>query len=245
MAGRQRADLLLVENGIFESRAKAQAAIAAGLVRANGKIVQKASETIPADAVIEAEPAFPFVSRGGVKLEAALKAFGFDMSGRHCLDIGASTGGFTDVMLRRGAAHVIAIDVGRDQLHASLRADPRVQSLEGTDIRHVTLSEPKPDFASVDVSFISLHAILPSLAKLLAPRCEAVLLVKPQFEVGREHIGRGGIVKDQAAMACVLDQVAQKARALNFEVLGSIASPIQGGDGNQEFLLGVRRAEIA
>ena len=245
MAGRQRADLYLVDRGIFESRAKAQAAIAAGLVRANGKIVQKPSETIPADALIEAEPAFPFVSRGGVKLEAALKAFGFDVKGRSCLDIGASTGGFTDVMLRQGASHVLAVDVGRDQLHASLRADPRVKSLEGTDIRHLTLSDPKPDFASVDVSFISLHAILPSLANLLAPRCEAVLLVKPQFEVGREHIGRGGIVKDQAAIALILDQMVQKIRALHFDVLGPIASPIQGGDGNQEFLLGVRRVEIA
>jgi 23S rRNA (cytidine1920-2'-O)/16S rRNA (cytidine1409-2'-O)-methyltransferase len=245
MTERQRADLLLVERGFFESRAKAQAAIAAGLVRANGKIVAKPSENLLRDAAIEAEPAFPFVSRGGVKLEAALSAFGFDLKGRLCIDIGASTGGFTDAMLRHGAARVIAVDVGREQLHPSLRADPRVESHEGTDIRTFAIDGPLPDFASVDVSFIGLEAILSPLVNLLAPRCEAVLLVKPQFEVGRAQIGKGGIVKDEAAVLAVLDRIGAAMSALNFEVLGIIASPIAGGDGNQEFLLGARRVETA
>lgn len=243
MTGRQRADLLLVERGLFESRSKAQAAIAAGLVHADGKEVSKASDMIARDAIIAATPAFPFVSRGGVKLEAALKAFAFDLTGRLCLDIGASTGGFTDVMLRHGARHVVAVDVGRDQLHPTLRADPRVTSHEGVDIRAFTLSDPKPDFVAIDVSFISLNAILPSLTNLLAPRSEAVFLIKPQFEVGRAFISKGGLVKDQAASALVVDQIAQHVRALNFEVLEIIASPIQGGDGNQEYLLGARRVE--
>lgn len=245
MSDRQRADVLLVERGFFESRAKAQAAIAAGLVKANGKIVAKPSEALLRDATIEAEAAFPFVSRGGVKLEAALAEFGFDLKDHLCIDIGASTGGFTDAMLRRGARHVIAVDVGHDQLHPSLRSDPRVESYEGTDIRQFEPQGGKPDFASVDVSFISLSVIIPALAKVLAPKAEAVLLVKPQFEVGRAQIGKGGIVKDQAAVAVVLDRVAHDLRALNFEVLGIIASPIAGGDGNQEFLLGARRVDTA
>lgn len=245
MSERQRADLLLVERGLFESRAKAQAAIAAGLVRANGKIVAKASESLSRDAAIEAEAAFPFVSRGGVKLDAALTEFGFDVAGRLCLDAGASTGGFTDAMLRRGARRVIAVDVGRDQLHPSLRADPRVESHEGTDIRTFAIDGEKPDFAAADVSFIGLEPIAPALAKLLAPACEAVLLVKPQFEVGRAEIGKGGIVKDSAAVAQAIDRVAARMRALGFHVLGVIESPITGGDGNREFLLGARRAETA
>lgn len=245
MVERQRADLLLVERGFFESRAKAQAAIAAGLVRANGRVVGKASETIPRDAAIEAEPAFVFVSRGGVKLEGALDAFGFDVKDRLCLDIGASTGGFTDAMLRRGASKVIAVDVGRDQLHPSLRNDPRVESHEGTDIREFSIAGAKPDFASVDVSFISLSAILPTLAILLAPQAEIALLIKPQFEVGRAQIGKGGIVRDRAAVAMVLDRVQSEVHALGFSVMGVIESPIAGGDGNQEYLLGARRAEPA
>lgn len=245
MAERQRADLLLVERGLFESRAKAQAAIAAGRVRANGRVVGKASETLPRDAAIEAEPAFVFVSRGGVKLEGALDAFSFNVANRLCLDIGASTGGFTDVMLRRGAAKVIAVDVGRDQLHPSLRTDPRVESHEGTDIRQFSIAGTKPDFASVDVSFISLAAILPAMANLLAPRAEIALLIKPQFEVGRAQIGKGGIVRDHDAVTAVLERVQNDVRALGFTVLGVIEAPIAGGDGNQEYLLGARRAETA
>lgn len=245
MVERQRADLLLVERGFFESRAKAQAAIAAGLVRANGRIVSKASETVPRDAALEAEPAFIFVSRGGVKLEAALDGFGFDVKDRLCLDIGSSTGGFTDAMLRRGAKRVMAVDVGRDQLHPSLRNDERVESHEGTDIRQFIITGAKPDFASVDVSFISLSAILPIVANLLAPSAEIALLIKPQFEVGRAQIGKGGIVRDRAAVAAVLERVQTEVRALGFAVLGLMESPIAGGDGNQEYLLGARRVEPA
>ena len=165
---RQRADRLLVERGLFESRAKAQAAIAAGLVHANGAPVQKASDEIPADAAIEAQPAHPYVSRGGLKLAAALDHFDFDPSGRVCLDVGASTGGFTQVLLERAARHVYAVDVGHGQLHASLRCDPRVTAFEKTDIRKLSAAQFRdlPDFVAIDVSFISLKLALPA-----APCC--------------------------------------------------------------------------
>ncbi len=162
---RQRADLFLVAHGHFESRARAQAAIRAGLVRVDGRPLARASDTIAPGATVEAQPDHPFVSRGGLKLAAALDAFGIDPAGRVCLDVGASTGGFTDVWLARGAAHVHAVDVGRDQLHPRLRAEPRVTSLEGTDIRSLGAGalEPRPALASVDVSFIALRLVLPAL----------------------------------------------------------------------------------
>ncbi|GEP02107.1 TlyA family RNA methyltransferase [Methylobacterium oxalidis] len=244
---RQRADRLLVERGHFESRARAQAAIEAGLVSADGRPVARASDRIAAGARIDARAPHPYVSRGGVKLAAALDAFGLDPRGLVCLDVGASTGGFTDVLLRRGAAHVYAVDVGRDQLHPALRDNPQVTSLEGTDARGLdrgAIPLP-PDLMTVDVSFISLRLVLPALVPLLAPDARLAALVKPQFEAGRERIGRGGIVRDEAVHAAVCAEVRACLEGLGVAVLGLVPSPVEGGDGNREFLIGGRRGEAA
>ena len=181
---KSRADQLLVELGLFESRARAQAAIAAGLVSADGAVVRKAAEMVARKAAILAQAPHPYVSRGGLKLKAALDAFGIDPAGRLCLDVGASTGGFTDVLLGCGATQVAAVDVGRDQLHASLRGDQRVLSFEAQDIRTLPPEAlpGRPSFACVDVSFISLRLVLPAVATLLTPQAALVALVKPQFE---------------------------------------------------------------
>ncbi|VUF14831.1 TlyA family RNA methyltransferase [Methylobacterium dankookense] len=242
---RLRADRYLVEHGHFESRARAQAAIAAGLVRADGRVVARPSEAIAPGARIEAEAPHPYVSRGGLKLEAALDAFGLDPRGRAALDVGASTGGFTDLLLRRAATFVHAVDVGRDQLHATLRADPRVASLEGTDIRDLagTRLAPVPDIAGIDVSFIALRLVLPAVAGLLASGADLVALIKPQFEAGRDRVGRGGIVRDAAVHEAVCAEVRAVLEGLGFAVRGLIPSPIQGGDGNTEFLIAARKAE--
>lgn len=239
---RIRADLLLVEHGHFESRARAQAAIAAGLVRADGRPVTRASERLPATAAIEATAPHPFVSRGGLKLEAALDGFGLDPAGLPCLDVGASTGGFTDLLLRRGAARVTAVDVGHGQLHASLAADPRVANREGTDIRTLAPGslDPAPCLASIDVSFIALRLVLPAVAGVLAPGAQLIALIKPQFEAGRDRVGRGGIVRDEAVHAEVCDAVQGTLVGLGFTILGLLPSPVRGGDGNAEFLVGAR-----
>ena len=187
---RQRADLALVERKLFESRAKAQEAIAAGGVRADGRLVRKASELIDAGASIEAAPPYPWVSRGGVKLAAALDAFGFDPAGLICLDIGASTGGFTHVLLARRAAAVIAVDVGRGQLHPDISGDPRITSREATDARDLEpgdLPQP-PQLVTCDVSFISLALVLPAVLPLAAPDAKLIALIKPQFEAGPDHV---------------------------------------------------------
>jgi len=238
MTSRKRADVLLVELGLFDSRTRAQAAIAAGLVTADGVVLRKASDSIAPDARLEASD-HPWVSRGALKLVAALDHFGFDPGGRVCLDVGASTGGFTEVLLARGARRVIAVDVGREQLHTRLRGDPRVTSLEETDIRTlapVRLADP-PDFATVDVSFISLKLVLPALGRLLRRPAQLVALIKPQFEAGRTHLKKG-IVRDPAVHAAVCDEIAAFARSLEWDVAGVIPSPIEGVEGNKEFLLG-------
>ena len=240
--GRQRADLALVERKFFESRAKAQEAIAAGGVRADGRLVRKASELIDAGAEIEALAPYPWVSRGGVKLAAALDAFGFDPAGRICLDIGASTGGFTHVLLTRGAAAVIAVDVGRGQLHADVASDPRVTSYEATDARNLgahDLPEP-PLLITFDVSFISLALVLPSVLPLTAPAARLIALIKPQFEAGPAHVVKG-IVRDPAIHEKVCASIDSLVRSLGWRVDGLIASPIEGGDGNREFLIGASR----
>ncbi len=207
-APRQRADRLLVERGLFESRAKAQAAIEAGLVTANDAAVRKASEEIPVDAQLQATAAHPYVSRGGVKLAAALDHFGFDPRGRVCLDVGASTGGFTQVLLERGARRVYAVDVGRGQLHDSLRARPEVVSLEETDIRKCSPAtfRETPNLVTVDVSFISLKLVLPAALKLVAHRTQLVALIKPQFEAGPGAVKKG-IVRDEAVQRAVCDEI--------------------------------------
>ena len=242
MTPRKRADILLVERGLFESRARAQAAIAAGLVRADGALLRKASDAVAPDATLHAEPAHPWVSRGGVKLVAGLDHFGFDPAGSVCLDIGASTGGFAQVLLARGARRVYAVDVGHGQLHPSLHADPRVVSLERTDIRALdaALLPQRPRFAAVDVSFISLKAVLPALERVLDRPAFLTALIKPQFEAGRGALKKG-IVRDPAVHQAVCDEIASFATSLGWTMLGVIPSPIKGGDGNAEFLLGARR----
>ena len=242
MTERRRADRLLVERGLFESRAKAQAAIAAGGVTADDMPVRKSSDEIPIAATLRAEPAHPWVSRGGVKLAAALDHFGFDPAAQVCLDVGASTGGFTQVLLARGARRVYAVDVGHGQLDASLRGRPDIVSLEATDIRaleRTKLVEP-PSIVVVDVSFISLKLVLPAALAPAARPTRLVALIKPQFEAGRGQVKKG-VVRSAEVQARVCDEIADVARSLGLTVAGIIPSPIAGGDGNAEFLLGATR----
>ena len=238
-----RADRYLVAKGHFESRAKAQAAIEAGRVRADGVTVRKASQTIAAGARIEAEPAHPYVSRAALKLIEGLDRFGVDPSGRVALDIGASTGGFSEVLLERGAARVFAVDVGRDQLHASLREEPRLTDLSPQDARTLTAAgmDPAPDLLVCDASFIGLEKILPVPLSLAADRAELIALFKPQFEVGRAHIGRGGLVRSAAAIEEAQARVEAFLAQSGWPVAAACESPITGGDGNREFLLYARR----
>jgi 23S rRNA (cytidine1920-2'-O)/16S rRNA (cytidine1409-2'-O)-methyltransferase len=242
MATRMRIDKLLVDRGLFESRAKAQAAIAAGQVTADDAPVRKPSEAVSANAVIGAKPEHPYVSRGGLKLAAALEHFGFDPAGRVCLDVGASTGGFTDVLLRRGARRIYALDVGHGQLHASMREKSEVVSLEGTDIRNVpaAMLPDQPELVTIDVSFISLKLVMPAATALVRRPAQLVALIKPQFEAGRGH-AKKGIVRDAAVHSGVCDDLASLATTLGWRLAGVIPSPIAGGDGNREFLLGALR----
>jgi 23S rRNA (cytidine1920-2'-O)/16S rRNA (cytidine1409-2'-O)-methyltransferase len=242
MGKRERADRLLVERGIFESRARAQAAIAAGRVVADGKTVRKASAEISTTAAIAAQPEHPYVSRGGIKLAAALDRFSLDVTGRVCLDVGASTGGFTEILLARGARHVFAVDVGRGQLHARLRHREQVTSIEQTDIRSLDPSRlPElPDFAAIDVSFISLKLVVPHVNRLLSSSATLVALIKPQFEANRRDIKKG-IVRDTAVQAAICDEIVGFIDRLGWRVGGRIASPILGGDGNREFLIEAAR----
>ncbi len=243
MTERRRADRLLVERGLFESRAKAQAAIEAGLVHADDILVARASDEIPLGAVLRAAPAHPWVSRAGVKLSAALDHFGFDPAGLVCLDVGASTGGFAQVLAERGAACVYAVDVGRDQLHASLRGRPQIVSIEGTDIRALSadrLSAPA-DLVTVDVSFISLARVLPAALGLASRSARLVALIKPQFEAGRRHLKKG-IVRDPAVHEQVRRDVVAHVKSLGWTVLGTMPSPLTGADGNREFLLGAQQS---
>jgi 23S rRNA (cytidine1920-2'-O)/16S rRNA (cytidine1409-2'-O)-methyltransferase len=239
MSERRRIDRLLVERGLFDSRAKAQAAIEAGLVRAGDAIIRRASDEVAVDAPISATPAHPYVSRGGVKLAAALDHFGFDPAGCLCLDVGASTGGFTQVLLQRGARRVYAVDVGRDQLHASLRGRPDVVLHEQQDIRTLKLGQPA-GLLCIDVSFISLKLVLPAATALMQPKARLIALIKPQFEAGPEH-NKKGIVRDPAVHARICDDIRGHAVSLGWRVLDVIPSPIDGGDGNREFLLGAAR----
>jgi len=232
----------LVERGLFESRAKARAAIEAGLVRVDGKVLRKVATVIDPTAGIVASAPYPWVSRGGVKLATALDAFGFDPTGLVCLDIGASTGGFVDVLRCRGAAAIVAVDVGHGQLHASLAADPRVRSLEGTDARSLTsaMVPTAPELVTCDVSFISLCHVLPAVLDLAAPGAGLVALVKPQFELGPGHVKKG-IVRDPSLQRQSCERIAALVGPLGWRVTGTIPSPIAGGDGNREFLLGATK----
>ena len=239
---RKRADLLLVERGLFESRARAQAAIEAGLVTANDKPVTKPSEGIAADAVLQAQPAHPFVSRGGVKLMGALEQYPIDIEDHVCLDVGASTGGFTEVLLTQGASVVFAVDVGRGQLHPSLRDHPRIVSMEETDIRSLEGKRlpARPDIVVIDVSFISLKAVLPVALSLAAAPMHLLALIKPQFEAARKHSKRG-IIRDADVHRSVCDDIAAFAASLGCTEIRVFPSPITGRDGNIEFFIGARR----
>ena len=242
---RRRLDLVLVERGLAPSRSQAQDLIKHGRVSIDQKVCTKPSAEVAANQVLTLAPGTPtYVSRGAVKLAAALDAFEFDPEGRVALDVGASTGGFTEVLLNRGAEKVYAVDVGHDQLHASLRNDPRVISLEGCDARTVTRQLVPPPVTAIvaDVSFISLTKALGPALALAAPGAWLVALIKPQFEVGRARVGKGGIVRDEAARQAAVDDVTAWFSAQpGWRISGIIASPIKGGSGNEEFLLGALR----
>src|ERR1700744_3237790 len=235
MPPRRGGGLLLFERGMSKSRARAQAAIEAGLVIANDRPVVKASEGIPADAVLQAQPAHPFVSRGGVKLTGALAAYPIDIEDHVCLDVGASTGGFTEVLLANGASLVFAIDVGREQLHPSLHGHPNIVSMEETDIRDFEGKRlpQRPDIVVIDVSFISLKSVLPAALSLAAAPMLLLALIKPQFEAQGKH-GKGGIIRDAEVHKQVCDDIAAFAAAQGCTDIKVFASSIAGGDGNAE-----------
>lgn len=240
---KSRLDVLLVERGLVTSRERARAVILAGQVRVDGQVVSKAGAPVPASAHVElTAPDHPYVGRGGLKLAHALDVFGITVEGRRGLDIGASTGGFTDVLLQRGARDVIALDVGHNQLDWKLRSDPRVIVREGVNARTLTERDVPHhvDIVTIDVAFISLGYILPEVPTLLNPGADVVALVKPQFEAGREQVGRGGIVSDPAVHEAVLARVTAEAEALGFARCGMTPSPITGATGNREFLMHLR-----
>jgi 23S rRNA (cytidine1920-2'-O)/16S rRNA (cytidine1409-2'-O)-methyltransferase len=238
MSYAKRADLYLVEHGFYESRARAQAAIAAGLVRVNGEALTKASRLIEATSKIEAEAEHPYVSRGGVKLAAALDHFKIDPNNRICLDVGSSTGGFTDCLLKRGARFIHAIDVGHDQFHTSLRNNARVNLREGCDARNLTRDDfdDVPSLIVVDVSFISLTLIIPKIVPLAAPHAFMIALIKPQFEGSRTALKKG-VVREDADRQAAIDRVTSVIEHEGWNIKGVIPSPIAGGDGNIEYLV--------
>lgn len=237
---KERIDVLLVEKGFFESREKAKASIMAGVVYADEQKVDKAGEEVSIDAKIEVrENICPYVSRGGLKLEKAVKFFGVYLKDKVCMDIGASTGGFTDCMLQNGAKKVFSVDVGYGQFAWKLRQDPRVVCMERTNIRYVTDEQvgEKLDFASIDVSFISLTKVLPVAFNLLKDDGEVVALIKPQFEAGREQVGKKGVVRDSNVHKEVIEKIIDFSRSIGFCVKNLSFSPIKGPEGNIEFLL--------
>src|SRR6185369_13784788 len=239
---RERIDKLLVEQGLAESRTKAQAMVMAGVVLVDEQRVEKPSQQIDSGSTIRIkggdDPTSRYVGRGGLKLEAALREFQVDVAGWTCLDVGASTGGFTDCLLQHGAAHVVAIDVGHNQIDWRLRNDARVEVREGVNARYVKPEdfETKFELAVMDVSFISATKVLPAIVPLLREGGGIVTLIKPQFEVGRGEVGGGGVVRDAGKRARVVEEVNDAARALGLEVVNVIESPIQGAEGNVEYL---------
>ena len=240
MTLKNRLDRLLVERGLAGSREKAQALILAGLVRIGGQKASKPGQLVPADAPLSlAGPPLKYVGRGGLKIEAALDRFGVDVTGKTCLDIGSSTGGFTDCLLQRGARRVYAVDVGRGQLDWRLRRDPRVVVRERTNDRYLKFQDigELVDLVTCDVSFISVTLILPVLAQFLHSGSRLVVLAKPQFEAGREQVGKGGIVRDPKVHSDVVSRVSEAIRALGFEHVEAMESPVPGAEGNREFLV--------
>ena len=241
---RRRVDLELVRRGLVNSREDARRAVAELRVRAGGAVVEKASRLVaPGEPlVVDAATAPSYVSRGGDKLEAALDRFGIDPSERVCLDVGSSTGGFTDCLLQRGARRVLAVDVGRGQLHPRLREDPRVVVLERTNARRLTRAElpEAPSLATVDVSFISATKVTPAVRDVAVGGADVVVLVKPQFEAGRREVGRGGVVRDAGVRAAALEGVLEAVTAQGYAVLGTMESPLRGAEGNVEYLAHLR-----
>jgi len=245
-----RVDLLLVERGLAASRERARALILAGRVLVNEQKIEKSGAPVAHDATIRLlGEDMPYVSRGGLKLAAALEHWKIDVKGRACLDIGASTGGFTDCLLKHGAAHVTAVDTGFGQIDMKFRNDPRVYLMERTNARLLEpdsladqVQDPKKTLVVMDVSFISATLVLPAVFAAAPALTEAVILVKPQFEAGREHVGKGGIVRDPAAHQLAIDRVAECVRSLGWTVVETIPSPITGVEGNREFLLYARRS---
>lgn len=238
-----RLDVYLTENGLCKSRAAAQSLIKSGGVTVNGKTsVKNSLEVSETDDVAVTGGQPRYVGRGGLKLEMALELWRIELGGKLCVDIGASTGGFTDCMLQNGAERVFAVDVGRGQLDESLRADSRVISLEQTDIRDFSLPEGTPaDFIGADVSFISLKLILPHIYRLLKESGAAVALIKPQFEAGRQNLSKRGVVRDEKLRARIVSEITGYAKQCGFEITGTAQSPITGGDGNVEYLLALRK----
>ncbi|MGD0074866.1 MAG: TlyA family RNA methyltransferase [Candidatus Binataceae bacterium] len=244
-AARGRLDVEMARRGLAESRERAQRLILAGRVRVNSRPAAKPDLRVDAATDIAVIPTQEYASRGAYKLLAALDHFAVQVEGRSALDVGASSGGFTDVMLRRGAAHVIALDVGYGQLAHRLRDDPRVTVMERTNIRSVTIEDLpyRPDLAVIDTSFISLRLVLPAVIGLVATPADIVALVKPQFEVGKGSVGKGGVVRDEALRLRALAEVLGFAAGIGLEVVGSIESPITGPAGNREFLAVMRLAK--
>ncbi|AJD91409.1 rRNA methyltransferase [Jeotgalibacillus malaysiensis] len=244
---KQRVDILLVDQGLAETREKAKRAVMAGLVFHNETRLDKPGEKIPEDAVLTVKgKVMPYVSRGGLKLEKALKEFNIDVQGKCMIDVGSSTGGFTDCALQNGARQSYAVDVGYNQLAWKLRQDPRVIVMERTNFRYLTpedLKEGLPDFASIDVSFISLKIILPVLKTLLKPGSDVLALVKPQFEAGRDQVGKKGIIRDKKVHLEVVNKISSFAADHGYDVLAASFSPITGGDGNIEFLFHLQTTE--
>ncbi|MFR8011539.1 MAG: TlyA family RNA methyltransferase [Clostridia bacterium] len=245
MTQKKRLDVAVFEQGLAESRERAQAYIMAGDVYLNGVKASKAGQQVKPDDVIEVRTkSLPYVSRGGLKLEKAMQSFPILLTDKICMDVGASTGGFTDCMLQNGAAKVYSIDVGYGQLAWKLRSDGRVVNLERTNFRYVTREQVPDavDFSSVDVSFISLSLILPVLHGLLAPKGEAVCLIKPQFEAGKDKVGKNGVVRDHQVHAEVIEKVERLALENQFDILGLDFSPVKGPKGNIEYLIYLKKA---
>ncbi|MBJ7533287.1 TlyA family RNA methyltransferase [Rhodomicrobium vannielii ATCC 17100] len=238
-----RLDHLLVQRELAETRSKAQDMIRRGVIRVRGRTDVKPGFEVSDDEPVEVLEKMPYVARSALKLAAALDAFGLASNARTCLDVGASTGGFTEVLLERGATRVYAVDVGRDQLHASLRQNVRVMSMEAQDARALTpaLFDAPIEAVTCDVSFISLEKVLPAVLPLAAPGAWLVALVKPQFEVGREGVGKGGIVKDESLRRAAVERVMACIEAEGWRVIGAVASPIKGQDGNEETLVAASR----
>ena len=245
MAEKLRLDAFLTSEGYFESREKAKAGIMAGIVYVNGQKALKAGDTVKETDSIEVRGGMEFVSRGGYKLKKAMSVFPISLENKICMDIGASTGGFTDCMLQRGAAKVYCVDVGYGQLAWKLRSDERVVNLERTNVRYITEEQipEKPGFSSIDVSFISLCLVLPKVYELLSDTGECVALIKPQFEAGRDKVGKKGVVREKSTHVEVVEKIIDFAKELGFTVMGLDFSPIKGPEGNIEYLLYISKVK--